>query len=176
MKTSVREKYPISESDGKELTVPRHGGNGSDTALRAIGGVSDWTQVRRPGELSDQILLDRTLKWLATLPPALRPVACGMNYPRIVNRIGDLWGHCEYTRLYLQSLLVDRRKGRKGFPPEVKRELEALQQYYFEHLSGLPAVLWNAVPVRTPRIPNEVFPFRVEPTEIEINPPRGYIE
>ena len=113
---------------------------------------------------------DRTITWVATLPAGIRPFAAGRLYPRIVNRIGDLWPHCEYTRLYLQSLLIDRRKGRKGFPPEVTRELEALQHYYFVHLSGLPAILWNAVPLRPPRIPNKVFPRLAMPAEIEILP------
>jgi hypothetical protein len=84
--------------------------------------------------------------------------------------MGDLWGHCEYTRLHLQSLLIDRRKGRKGFPPEVRRELEALQRFYFEHLSGLPAILWDAVPVNPPRIPNMVFPLPAHKSEIDILP------
>ena len=94
----------------------------------------------------------------------------GRLYPRIVNRIGDLWSQCEYTRLNFQSLLVDRRKGRKGFPSEVKAELEALQHYYFEHLSGLPALLWNAVPVNPPRIPDRAFAPHPDTTEIDILP------
>ena len=100
----------------------------------------------------------------------LRPTATARQYPRIVNRIADLWGHCEYTRLNFQSLLIDRRKGREGFPPEVRKELEALQQYYFEHLSGLPAILWNAVPVNPRRIPDTVFPLHAHKTEIDILP------
>jgi len=50
----------------------------------------------------------------------------------------------------------------------VKHELEALQHYYFEHLSGMPAILWNAVPVSPPRIPNRAFAPHTDTTEIEI--------
>jgi hypothetical protein len=107
--------------------------------------------------------------WLATLPAGIRPLRTGLLYPRIVN-IGDLWSQCEYSRLHFQSLLIDRREERKGFPSEVKAELEALQHYYFEHLSGLPALLWNAVPVSLPRIPNRVFAPRTETAEIDILP------
>ena len=100
----------------------------------------------------------------------LRPMVTARQYPRIVNRIADLWGHCEYTRLYFQSLLIDQRKGREGFPPEVRKELEVLQHYYFEHLSGLPAILWNAVPVNPRPIPDNVFPLHAQKTEIDILP------
>ena len=132
--------------------------------------ASDWQAMRADSDTEDSVLHDRTFKWLVTLPADLRPVATGRRYPRIVNRIGDLWGHCEYTRLNFQNLLIDRRKGRKGFPPEVKCELEALQRYYFEHLSGLPAILWNAVPLKPPRIPDRVFAPHANTTEIEIRP------
>jgi hypothetical protein len=56
----------------------------------------------------------------------------------------------------------------------VRRELEALQHFYFEHLSGLPAILWNAVPVKPPRIPDVIFAPRADTTEIDIVPlPHG---
>ena len=126
--------------------------------------------MRRADEAGDSTLKDSTFKWLALLREDLRPMVTARQYARIVNRIADLWGHCEYTRLYFQSLLIDRRKGRKGFPPEVRNELEVLQNYYFEHLSGLPAILWNAVPVRPPRIPHAVFPLHAHKTEIDILP------
>jgi len=52
----------------------------------------------------------------------------------------------------------------------VKAELEALQHYYFEHLSRLPALLWNAVPINPPRIPQRVFAPHAETAEIDILP------
>ena len=140
----------------------------SPGALPSAGGGAEWHSVRHAPDAHDCALHDRTFKWIATLPLDLRPMVTGRQYPRIVNRIGDLWPHCEYTRLYFQSLLIDRRKGRRGFPLAVRKELEALQQYYFEHLSGLPAILWNAVPLNPPKIPHMVFPRRPETSEIDI--------
>ena len=139
-------------------------------ALRRPGTVSDGPAARRAVEADDNVLRERAVKWLAALPADLRPMATAGHYPRIVNRMDELWSQCEYTRLHFQSLLVDRREGRKGFPLEVRRELEALQNYYFEHLSGLPAILWNAVPVYPPRIPNRTFAPRVDTSEIDILP------
>jgi len=119
--------------------------------------ATDWQAMRRPVDPANDVLHHRTIKWLVTLPAGIRPVATGRLYARIVNRISDLWSQCEYTRLHFQSLLIDRRKDRKGFPPDVKAELEALQNYYFKHISRLPARLWNAVPLNPPRIPDRVF-------------------
>ena len=145
----------------------------AEAALRLApetGTISDWQAVRRRNDANDNVLHDRAFKWLAALPADMRAMATARQFPRIVNRIADLWGHCEYTRLYFQSLLIDRRKGRKGFPPEVRKELEALQHYYFEHLSALPAILWNAVPVNPRPIPDSVFPLHAHKTEIDILP------
>jgi len=130
--------------------------------------VSDWRAIRHAMDVEDTLLRERTFKWLATLPKGVRPMETARQYARIVNRICDLWAHCEFTRLYLQSLLIDRRGGRTGFPVAIKQELVALQQYYFEHLSGLPAVLWNAVPLAEPTIPQKIFAPISRRTEIEI--------
>jgi len=132
--------------------------------------AADLQAVRRLIDPRDNALHHRTIKWLVTLPAGIRPIETGRRYPRIVNRISDLWSRCEYTRLNFQSLLIDRRKGRKGFPSEVKAELEALQHYYFEHLSGLPALLWNAVPVNPPQIPRRVVATNADTMEIVILP------
>ena len=132
--------------------------------------VSDWHAIRRAIDVKESHLRKRTFKWLATLPANVRPMATARQYARIVNRIGDLWSHCEFTRLYFQSLLIDRRPDREGFPSVVRHELEVLQHYYFEHLSGLPAILWNAVPVVEPKIPHKVFAPYVHQAEIDILP------
>jgi hypothetical protein len=134
------------------------------------GAVSHGDALRRSGNVKESLLRRRTFKWLATLPAHVRPMATARQYARIANRIGDLWPHCEFTRLYFQSLLIDRRPGREGFPSVVRYELEVLQDYYFEHLSGLPAILWDAVPVAEPKIPHKVFAPYVHQAEIDILP------
>jgi hypothetical protein len=130
--------------------------------------VTDWLAVRRAVDTKDADLRERTFKWLATLPRSVRPMTTARKYPRIANRMCDLWPKCEFTRLYLQSLLIDRRGERKGLPADVTQEIEALQKYYFENLSGLPAVLWNAVPLMEPMIPEQAFAPIMQRTEIEI--------
>jgi hypothetical protein len=132
--------------------------------------ISDWHPLRKAIDVEETLLRRRTFKWLATLPAHVRPMATARQYARIVNRIGDLWAHCEFTRLYFQSLLIDRRPGREGLPSAVRHELEVLQDYYFEHLSGLPAMLWDAVPVAAPKIPHKVFAPHLHSAEIDIVP------
>jgi hypothetical protein len=132
--------------------------------------ISDWPALRRAINVKESQLRKRTFKWLATLPAHVRPMATARQYARIVNRIGDLWSHCEFTRLHFQGLLIDRRQDRRGFPGVVRHELEVLQHYYFEHLSGLPAILWSAVPVAEPKIPHKVFAPYVHKAEIDILP------
>src|SRR6266478_6311611 len=85
--------------------------------------VSDWQALRRAINVKESLLRERTFKWLATLPAHVRPMVTARQYARIVNRIGDLWSHCEFTRLHFQSLLIDRRPGREGFPSVVRHEL-----------------------------------------------------
>ena len=58
----------------------------------------------------------------------------------------------------------------EGFPSVVRSELEVLQHHYFEHFSRLPAVLWDAVPVAEPKIPNKVFAPYGHKAEIDILP------
>jgi hypothetical protein len=137
---------------------------------RPEGAAMQWDALRQPPRAEDLDLRDRTFKWIATLPREVRPIETGQTYPRIVNRICDLWPSCEYTRLYFQSLLIDRRAGRRGFPLAVRQELEALQQYYFVNHSGLPAILWNAVPQRQPKIPRRVLARHADSDEIDIPP------
>jgi hypothetical protein len=153
----------------QKASVPYAGHDPRELSLEPAA-VTDWQALRHEINAKDRLLRERTFKWLATLPGNLRPMATARQYPRIVNRLGDLWSHCEYTRLYFQSLLLDRRPGREGFPSVVRHELEVLQDYYFENLSGLPAILWDAVPLTPPKIPRTVLAANVQKTEIDILP------
>jgi hypothetical protein len=152
-----------------DTTIPSRASDPLRLALEPAA-VSDWHALRRTIDVKDHLLRKRTFKWLATLPAHVRPMATARQYARIVNRIGDLWSHCEFTRLHFQSLLIDRRPDREGFPSVVRDELELLQDHYFQHLSGLPAILWDAVPLAEPRIPHQVFAPRIHHAEIDLLP------
>jgi hypothetical protein len=47
-------------------------------------------------------------------------------FPHVLNRLGAAWGEPASVSEVMQDLLVDRRGGRRGFPPEALAELQAL--------------------------------------------------
>ena len=75
-------------------------------------------------------LLDVTRMWLASLPQDVRPMELARQFPRIANRLRHLWKRVARCEEYLDALLVDRRGTRKGFPPKIAQELEALREYH----------------------------------------------
>jgi len=90
------------------------------------------------------VLLDETSRWLASLPANIRPLACARRFPRIVNSIADLWRRVRQCEEYLDSLMLDDRGNRAGFPLDVAKELIALRSYYADlHPKGEDA--WELV-------------------------------
>jgi hypothetical protein len=89
----------------------------------------DWQSVRkaRPAEY----LLPLTEKWFDRFPPHEAPCALASQYPRICNMIAVHWNdHLGAPKLF-EDLLVDRRGGRAGFPPAVRRDLIAVQEHWY---------------------------------------------
>lgn len=52
-------------------------------------------------------------------------------FPRIHQKLIPLWGSAQ-GEAYLDSLIVDERGNRQGFPPDVMRSLLVLQRVHFE--------------------------------------------
>lgn len=67
--------------------------------------------------------------------PEKYPYRLEARFARIVNRIAELWLTPQLEH-YFNDLLVDRRGGRQGFPPEIMRELMTL---YATHTSTVSA-------------------------------------
>jgi hypothetical protein len=91
--------------------------------------ATDWGKQRRPA--GAETLRTATLQWILKLPPHVQPRHLQLRYPRIANRIAATWDHVEPCETYLESLLSDKRGGRKGFPLSVAQELASLREYYF---------------------------------------------
>jgi hypothetical protein len=68
---------------------------------------------------------------LETLPPTLRLMALRGQFPRILNQIAEAWQSPESFAALIDSLLIDQRGQRQGFPFEVVTELTELREYYF---------------------------------------------
>jgi hypothetical protein len=73
--------------------------------------------------------LPTTLRWMAKLPAEVQPVALLRQFPRLVNALAHAWGVPDEFERVLDDLIVDRRGGRQGFPPEVTGELLLLRDY-----------------------------------------------
>lgn len=86
-----------------------------------------WEQERRSAPAIEP--LRRTLIWFGDLPPEVQPFTLLRRYARVANLVAATWHDPKLFRTYMESLLVDRRGGRRGFPPNVRRELIALQKY-----------------------------------------------
>ena len=74
--------------------------------------------------------LPSTLRWVAQLPPSICLHSLLREFPRIVNVLARLWPDAASFAAYLDSLLNDRRGGRRGFPPEVQHDLLMLRDYF----------------------------------------------
>jgi hypothetical protein len=71
-----------------------------------------------------------TLRWLAHIPVQSRPIQLTRKYPRIANKLAELWRDPAQCAFFIETLRVDRRGARQGFPPEVEKEIEALHRYF----------------------------------------------
>lgn len=86
-----------------------------------------WLRQRRATMARDRALSGATIQWALTLPANLRPKTLIDRFPRIANRLAECWSRPAERDAVLQDLLVDRRMRRRGFPPEVATELQALR-------------------------------------------------
>ena len=89
-----------------------------------------WELMRAPGRQQDHMLLDVTVAWARQLPRELEPFELMERYPRVANRLALCWSDAVLTARLLDTLLMDRRGGRKGFPPNVAVELVRMRRLY----------------------------------------------
>jgi hypothetical protein len=96
--------------------------------------VHDWGHQRRarPAE----VLLPAALQRLRGLPREFQPQALAMQYPRVMNLIALHWHDESACPAYFDSLLIDRRGGRQGFPERVRTELLNLRDHWFRERAG----------------------------------------
>jgi hypothetical protein len=93
-----------------------------------------WVKVRRAPLPTDKALTGRALALLSDLPEEVRPRVTAERYARIVNAIAAAWSNADARDDLFEHLLNDRRRGRRGFPIDVEREISALCL----HASSLP--------------------------------------
>ncbi len=79
---------------------------------------------QRPTELESA-----AITWIAKLPREVQPRELGHRYPRIVNKLAQMWGNGSQVDNYLNELLLDARGSRSGFPKPVRDELLILRSH-----------------------------------------------
>jgi hypothetical protein len=84
---------------------------------------------RRPESERDKRLTPESFEWLHEMPRHERPIQLALQFPRIVNKMADIWHEQKTTEAYLQELLVDHRGNRRGFPVPVIGDLMRLRAY-----------------------------------------------
>ena len=94
--------------------------------------VDDRARIARRAPQRRAVLLGATTLWMAELPQAVRPIMLTRKFPRIANSIAELWRRVARCEEYLDTLVVDLRGDRMGFPSEVAQELTALRSYFAE--------------------------------------------
>jgi hypothetical protein len=105
--------------------------------------AKETTFVRRGPDVTP-VLFDATVAWMNALPPAARPTGLAQRFPRIANGIAERWPSVDRCEQYLDSLLVDQRGDRKGFPMAVALEVASLRSYYTE-LHPRAQSAWDSV-------------------------------
>jgi len=112
----------MNDISGEKLAPEQPGSQAIDVGCESYGHLRKSSPPTEP--------LRRTTSWFASLPPEVQPFVLLRRYARVANLIAATWHEPELFRTYMESLLIDRRGGRRGFPPNVRSELLALQKHY----------------------------------------------
>jgi hypothetical protein len=120
-------------------------------AQRAPAHGSAGAEGRKAPSLYDRTLTALAAKWLRELPPAIRPNTASVRFPRIVNRLASFWDTPPMVAETFDDLLVVKRPGRKGFPPDVLAEFRALRTYWQTQRPARTGDIWSSVPERKRR-------------------------
>lgn len=86
------------------------------------------SQAARGSSTSVEVLRPETIIWLTQLPRNVQPNGLVQNFPRIANRIAELWEMPLRCEKYIDELLFDTRDNkRQGFPPQIAFEISYLK-------------------------------------------------
>lgn len=69
-----------------------------------------------------------TVRWALTLPTENRPLFILTHYPKIANKLAEIWSDRACVQAYFDELMLDHRGDRAGFPQEAFNDLMRLQQ------------------------------------------------
>ena len=92
------------------------------------GNVKDWDGERRAAP--PEVLTEAAAAWLASLSDEVCPRELARQFPRIANKLCELWKRPAQCDVYIKQLMMNDRGVRKGFPDVVGREISVLANHY----------------------------------------------
>jgi hypothetical protein len=99
----------------------------------------DPRHLRRAQPLNQAV--PATWRWIEQLPADMRPLSLVHEFPRIANVLARAWPDAPSFAACIDSLLHDRRGGRRGFPGNVQSELVMLRDFFDGRYPTSPSAL-----------------------------------
>jgi hypothetical protein len=87
----------------------------------------DWQRLREQPRPQDLVLSPLAETWRDSLHQRHRPTQLCELFPRVANRLALCRNDPALMSRVLDELVIDRRRDRAGFPPEVTQELIRLR-------------------------------------------------
>lgn len=110
------------------------------------GGANGPRTARTGGPADEQPALSgAAVVWLNELPERVRPVKTCARFPRIGNRLAELWDQPDACEAFFDDLLLDRRGDRQGFPADVAFEIAALKSYFETAVHPSRQTVWDDI-------------------------------
>jgi hypothetical protein len=110
--------------------VYAHTGPSTKPLAGSVGPPKDPEHKHSRKAVPANVTLPRTRDWVEGLPASVKPTALLRHYARIANVLAAAWHDSKAASSYMDCLFGDQRGDRKGFPPDVARELMALREYH----------------------------------------------
>lgn len=98
--------------------------------------------IRQPLPQPDSAAVEH---WLTEIPPHILPRRTAEQFRHVVNEIVRLWKSPRQLDRYFDSLLVDHRGGRQGFPFAVALEIAKLQDHYQTVIYPRRSCIWEGL-------------------------------
>jgi hypothetical protein len=136
------DEIPFEKVSVEEAKRALHG----DTAQNAVRPPPqrDWGNSRNLlGQSPSSDLTPLAFKWMASLPREARPHSLARQFPRIANRLAEIWKRPLQCERYIDDLMIDLRGARQGFPPAVAAEIAALKVHFLRTTHTMHFGVWG---------------------------------
>ncbi|MCP4286235.1 MAG: hypothetical protein GY792_17605 [Gammaproteobacteria bacterium] len=103
--------------------------------LPAVNTPLDWPE--------DKILDMEAKSLIDSLPEEVRPIQLPEKFPRICNKIAELWNDPKLAISFFDELLIDNRGDRKGFPLFIITEISKLKEHFLVSYEPHKLDIWK---------------------------------